>query len=203
MTPITAETIRPGPITTSHVWLRCDATLRNRVAPCLTGCRFSRRRWLTARMSPDELTEYLHASIPMCAALGVAVVEAGPRRVVLGAPHGPNVNHQGTLFGGSLASVAITAGFAVLVLALHDESMPQRVVIQRHEYRYILPGRSDFEAEASIERVAWDRLVDSVGRRGVGRIEIGSAVSCVGELIGESTGWFVALPPDEATAPVF
>ncbi|HEX9854748.1 MAG TPA: YiiD C-terminal domain-containing protein [Acidimicrobiia bacterium] len=154
-------------------------------------------------MTPQELTEYLHASIPISEAMGIRVVSAGSRRVVLAAPLLPNVNHQGTIFGGSLAGVAITAGFAVIVLALHDSGLAHRVVVQRHEYRYLLPGRSDFEAEATIDHESWRRLGEALARRGVGRIEIGSTVRCGASLIGESTGLFAALPPDEATTSVF
>jgi len=56
-------------------------------------------------MQPTELQTSLHERIPLSRAMGVTVPQAEPTGVVLSAPLAPNVNHSGTVFGGSAAAV--------------------------------------------------------------------------------------------------
>ena len=58
-------------------------------------------------------------SVPILEAMGVRVVEVGPGRAVAELPPGPNVNHFGVMYAGSLYSVAEMLG-GVLALATFD-----------------------------------------------------------------------------------
>ena len=57
--------------------------------------------------------------VPILDAMGVRVVEAAPGRAVAELPAGPNVNHFGVTYAGSLYSVAEMLG-GVLALATFD-----------------------------------------------------------------------------------
>ena len=61
---------------------------------------------------PRALARYLHEHMPLTRALGVSVLAAGQQGVNLAAPLAANINHQSTAFGGSLASLAILAGWS-------------------------------------------------------------------------------------------
>lgn len=51
-----------------------------------------------------QLNRVLHEQIPVIAHTGVAVVDYQPGRPVLVAPLAPNINHEGTVFGGTPVS---------------------------------------------------------------------------------------------------
>ena len=60
-------------------------------------------------MDKAAIIHYLHTHIPISKAMGVEVVERSEAAITLSAPFAPNINHQGTVFGGSIASVATLA----------------------------------------------------------------------------------------------
>ncbi|MCX6395287.1 MAG: YiiD C-terminal domain-containing protein [Propionibacteriales bacterium] len=61
---------------------------------------------------PDlaEATAGVHAVVPILGAMGLEVVEAAPGRAAARIPSGPNVNHFGVAYAGSLFSVAEMLG---------------------------------------------------------------------------------------------
>jgi thioesterase domain-containing protein len=140
-----------------------------------------------------ELTTYLHDVIPLSAAMGATVIEVAHGRVVIGAPLEPNRNHRGTVFGGSLSTLAVLAGFSVVLLGLREKGLPHRVVIQRNEYDYLLPADGPFEAVATIEARRWRRFVETLERRDRARITIDADVSDSTGLVGRLKGVFAAL----------
>ena len=60
--------------------------------------------------TPEELTRDQHAVIPILAAMGTRVIEAGDGRGVIELPGEPNVNHFGALYAGSLFTAAEVLG---------------------------------------------------------------------------------------------
>ena len=68
--------------------------------------------------SAGALEHYLRARIPLTASLGVRVAEANLDCVQLSAPLAANINHSGTVFGGSAAAVATLAAWSLLICAL-------------------------------------------------------------------------------------
>ena len=65
-------------------------------------------------MAPAELEKFLHAKIPLTAAMGIRVVQTGPRQLILEAPLAPNINHLGSVFGGALHTLPTLACYAAL-----------------------------------------------------------------------------------------
>lgn len=61
---------------------------------------------------PDlaETTANVHAVVPILGAMGLEVLEAAPGRAAARIPAGPNVNHFGVAYAGSLFSVAEMLG---------------------------------------------------------------------------------------------
>ena len=70
-----------------------------------------------AVVSPERLQASLHERIPLSRAMGVRVLRAEPGGVVVEAPLAPNVNHSGTVFGGSASAVALLAAWALVEAA--------------------------------------------------------------------------------------
>jgi thioesterase domain-containing protein len=153
----------------------------------------------SAARSPSGLQAYLHEHIPISAAMGVEVRVARDDEVRLWAPLDVNINHRSTVFGGSAAAIAILAGWSLLHVRLGHSGHGSRIVIQRSTIDYTHPIDGDFEAVATAPPAAeWDRFIRTLTRRGRGRIELVAEMRLNGRKVGDCTGTYVILPPDEA-----
>src|SRR5689334_24560737 len=65
---------------------------------------------MTEQMDLAEATANVHAVVPILGAMGLEIVEASPGRAAARIPSGPNVNHFGVAYAGSLFSVAEMLG---------------------------------------------------------------------------------------------
>ena len=147
--------------------------------------------------TPDALTAYLHERIPLTRAMAVAVVEAGPERVVLSAPLPPNVNHRETAFGGSLSGIAILAGWAWAFVRLKPLGLYARIVVHESRTAFERPVDGPFEATCGpIDEAAFARFADALRRRSKARLTLDSAVLCRGEVCARHIGSYVALLPN-------
>lgn len=140
------------------------------------------------------LERYLHGRIPLSTALGVRVAEASTECVRLTAPLAANLNHTGTVFGGSAAAVATLAAWSLLHLRLAAAGLSARTVIQRSRMEYERPIPGDFAAECRLgDPAAWQHFTTVLARRGRARLRLDAGLSCAGEPVGRFEGEFVAL----------
>jgi len=145
-------------------------------------------------ISTDSVEQYLHDHIPMTRHLGISVRAWDGESLHLSAPLEPNLNHRQTAFGGSVASVAIMAGWSLVHLRLLERDLECRLVIQTSHMEFLRAVETDFEAVAtSPAGESWDRLFAGLERRSAGRIDVASDVLASGELVAEHTGRYVAL----------
>lgn len=127
--------------------------------------------------------------------MGVVVLQADPEQVVLRAPLAPNVNHSGTVFGGSAAAVAVLAAWSLVEVRLQAAAQPGRIVIRRSTMDFEQPIVADFTATASPPAAAdWERLVATLQRGRMGRIVVRSVLDCEGARVGELEGEFAVIP---------
>jgi thioesterase domain-containing protein len=145
-------------------------------------------------MQAADLERYLHDHIPLSLALGVRVEHAGPELVRLSAPLGPNLNHRGTAFGGSVASLAILSGWSWLLTRVTGRGPLPRLVIQEQTVDYLEPIDAAFQASCMAPpEPAWRRFLRSLDERGRGRLELAAEVTSKGRLVARFRGKFVAL----------
>lgn len=146
-------------------------------------------------MNAHELERYLHTHIPLSAAMQVSVLEATPGRVRLAAPLAPNINHRGTVFGGSAAALATLAAWALVHLRLSAEGYTGRLVIRRSTMDFEQPVPGGFEAIADApEDERWERFRAAVARGRPARLEMRATLVFEGANAGAFTGEFVAMP---------
>lgn len=146
--------------------------------------------------SPEELTAHLHESIPLTAVMGIRALEVSWGAAVLAAPCENNRNHHGTFFGGSLTSLALLTGYAALRCRLQILDRRRQIVIRRSTYSYERPARGEARARAEIDPGGWRDLLDSLDRRGSGKITLEATVSDSSDRrLGFLTGRFALLPP--------
>lgn len=145
----------------------------------------------------DVLQGYLDQSIPQVGAMGIAVLEANANRIMLGAPLEPNINHQRTAFGGSVASIATLACWGWMWNTLREPGaagVDAQLVVSRAEVDYLKPLASDLIA-ICVSPPAADReaFLTTFARRGRARIELLAEVQDDhGEICARFLGRFVA-----------
>ena len=145
-------------------------------------------------MLPAELERYIHEHIPLSKGMAVSVVSVEAREVILTARLEPNINHRGTVFGGSASALAILASWALLHVRLKAAGLADNLVIQRNTMEYQLPIPGPFTARASLERPErWPQFTAMLARRGKARITVSAVLEHAGRVVGGFTGEFVAL----------
>ena len=145
-------------------------------------------------MRAEQLTDFLRRSIPLTHALDVRVSEAGDGHVRLVAPLAPNLNHHGTAFGGSLATLGILAGWTVLHMSLEDAGVAASLVVRHVELDYLAPVDGDLIAESTLPHDLWPHFVQTLQRGRRARIDVESRLLGNAEAVRVKAS-YVALPP--------
>lgn len=145
-------------------------------------------------MRAAELTDFLRRSIPLTQALDVHVAEAADGRVRLIAPLAANLNHHGTAFGGSLATLGILAGWTVLHMSLEDAGVAASLVVRHVELDYLAPVDRDLIADSALPQADWPRFVETLQRGRRARIDVESQLRGSAEAVRVKAS-YVALPP--------
>ncbi|AYC35115.1 hypothetical protein D3880_16140 [Pseudomonas cavernae] len=138
------------------------------------------------------LTRYLHEHIPLSVAMALRVEPSAPGRLRLSAPHAPNRNPHDTVFGGSLATLAIAAGWTLLFDAMRRESIAAALVIQHFECDYLAPAAAEFAAEAVLPE-DWPGFLEQLRKRGRARLNLPVRLSCAGQDVLTAHARYVAI----------
>jgi thioesterase domain-containing protein len=147
-----------------------------------------------SQLDTGPVEAYLHEHIPLSRAMGVGVRSATHDRVVLSAPLEPNINHRGTVFGGSAGALAILAAWTLLHLRLTAEGHHVQLVVQRQAVSYEMPIQDCFLATSVLPGVdAWSRFTTTLRRRRRARIRTTSSLESNGQTVGRFEGDFVAV----------
>src|SRR3569623_18566 len=116
-------------------------------------------------MDARELEDYLHAHIPLSAAMQVSVRAVQADGVTLAAPLAPNINHRETVFGGSASAVAILSAWSLLHTRMLADGVRARLVIQSNTMDYDKPIFGEFTARSSLaEPDQWPRFMRMLAR---------------------------------------
>jgi thioesterase domain-containing protein len=152
-------------------------------------------------VQPGELERYIHGHIPLSGTMRVVVLAASDDAVILQAPLEPNVNHRGTVFGGSASALAILASWALLHVRLEAEGLADRLVIQRNSMEYRRPILGTFTARSSlVQPQSWPQFTQALASRGKARISVAAVLEYDGDVAGDFAGEFVALRGSSASA---
>lgn len=150
-------------------------------------------------MTPQELQAYLHAHIPLSAAMQVQVDAVSEDHVLLTAPLAPNINHRETVFGGSASALSILAAWSLLHVRMRASGMAARLVIQSNRMDYLKPIAGPFSAHSSLgDAGQWPAFLRMLERRGRARSVIVAELLDGSGIAGRFEGEFVALSHDKA-----
>lgn len=149
-------------------------------------------------MTRGAVEEAVHEEIPLSAAMGTQVVEVTPSRVVLEAPLEPNVNHRATAFGGSVAALAMLAGWMLVDARLRDAGIAAHTVVQSGDVRFLAPARGDLRARAEApNEPSWKRFLTTLGRWGRARVHLEVEVHSGGSRVAVLAGAYVSLTGED------
>ena len=141
-----------------------------------------------------EITELLHKELPLTHAMGAELTAWDGATVQLTAPLAPNVNHTATAFGGSIASLAILAGYTTLFLLLRDRSIPAHLLIQKSAIDFLRPIDTTFTATATLPAPAeLDAFLTTLQQKRRSRITMDSRILANDTLAATHTGLYVAI----------
>lgn len=147
-------------------------------------------------MAIDSISveQYLHDHIPLAKAMEVAVTSLDAPGVILSAPLAPNINHRNTVFGGSISTLAILSAWTFVHVQLKILEISSRIVIQSNNLDYTNPAEGDFQAHCLLpESQVWYRFINTLTKRGKGRITLDANVYSENVLVGKFQGNYVAL----------
>lgn len=123
--------------------------------------------------------KHIHESIPLTRALGLEVLSYDGHALLVSAPLEPNHNHQGTGFGGSVYSVAVTAAWGLVELAIADMGLRGNVMVQSGNMDYLMPVEGEFYALCRLPGGEIpERFRKSLARHGKARIALHTDVYC-------------------------
>ncbi len=139
-----------------------------------------------------RLEAYLYAHIPLVRYMQVQVSACDATGLTLTAPLAANINHQSSAFGGSLASLAVLAGWGLLWLA-QDHGRSTNIVVRDMHMEFLHPVNGGLRATCALPTTAaWEKFTATLIRRRKARLELRIEIICDAVLCARCTGLFVA-----------
>ena len=112
----------------------------------------------------EDANRYVAHAVPRIADLGIRVVELSPDRAVSHAPLGPNGNHLGSMYAGTLFGMAEMLGGAILFPSVDFAAyLP---TVKELSIRYRRPACSDITAVATLDAETLSRIRTEASERG-------------------------------------
>jgi thioesterase domain-containing protein len=137
-----------------------------------------------------RLERYMHAHIPLVTQMQVTVAGLDAAGLTLSAPLAPNINHERTAFGGSLASLMTLACWGYLWLLLEGEA-GLHIVVNEARVSYLKPVTGELNACCPPPDAAeLEKFQGMLARRGKARIELNAEMRQAGMVAARYVGSF-------------
>lgn len=146
--------------------------------------------------TPAGMTEWLHRTVPLSAAMEARVLRLGEGTATLTMPLAPNVNHMGTVFGGSLNALGLLTAAVAVLTRLRPAGYKHLLVVRHSEYSYHRPATSAPTAQAQIPDRQWANLQPALEAKDPARLELEAKITTQTQPIGTLKAHFTLLPPE-------
>lgn len=98
----------------------------------------------------QDLQEKIRSTIPLSDAMQFNIVDLTEKSILVHAPLSPNVNIHGTGFAGSIYSLAVLTGWAMVTHIIDSQGIDGDLVVGKAEIRYRKPVVGDIECRCSV-----------------------------------------------------
>jgi thioesterase domain-containing protein len=134
----------------------------------------------------------LFRDIAPAQSMQISLLDYSSRTLKLTAPLQPNINDKGTAFAGSISSLLVLTGWALVTLQIRDAGFNRDVVIARNETHFKRPVRADMVTEATIAPL--DPLIPALAANQRGDIHVEINLFSNETLCATMTAQYVILP---------
>jgi thioesterase domain-containing protein len=120
------------------------------------------------------LQDILHRDIPLTRHMELRVARWEDHELRLAMPLAPNINHTGTMFGGSLYGITVLTGWGWLTLRLREAGISDgHIVIRGGQIEYPRPVSGDAESVCGAPADEdWQKFLTQYQRRGRARLHL-------------------------------
>ncbi len=139
-------------------------------------------------MNPETFTAYLHRHIPLTAAMQVRVLRCEAGVVEIAAPLEANLNVHGSAFAGSIATLGVLCGWALMNRALSAAQLEARVVAQRSECAFLAPATENLLGVARVPEDPWARFTERLRTTRRARLRVVTEIRSGARLAATHTG---------------
>lgn len=124
-----------------------------------------------------NIQKIIEKEIPIVKSMGVEFVEFTDLSCMISVPIGPNHNHKGTVFGGSLYSVCTSASYGLMYSMQISEKLDEYdLVIGEGSIRYLKPVHEDFFVRSQVKLADQKIFLEKLAKNGFCKINITSYV---------------------------
>jgi thioesterase domain-containing protein len=141
----------------------------------------------------EKLTDFLKENISLTQNMSVWVSELSDTSIKVNAPLEPNKNHRGCAFGGSISTLGIISGWALLYHLCLKNKIDCVLVIKKSSTKFIKPLLDDFEASCSITEFVFEEFLKDLRENNKAKIDICSGIYSNNELAAEFSGIYVGV----------
>lgn len=148
-------------------------------------------------MQASELGQLLKNKIPISKEMGIQNFKLSNEQFSFELPLGPNINHKGTLFGGSLYSAAALSCYGLFLAGLNEKSIrTNNIVIAEGGIKYLAPVSQNADVVAT-----WSSEEEKLGffrtlsLKHKARVLMKAQILVQAKVCAEFSGFFVAQRP--------
>ena len=121
----------------------------------------------------EQFEAECRTDIPLLDAMQLSFVEYVERSLTMGAPLAPNINNKGTAFGGSIASICLFGGWALLTLSFIDNDIHNtEIVVYKSEMTFERPARGHLIVKATVDADDFDGCLARLKEKDPSRIRL-------------------------------
>ena len=145
-------------------------------------------------MNKEEAQLYIENNIPMSKKMGMKIIELSEESVRIGMPFAPNINHQGSVFGGSIGSLFFVTCWAYVQLLIADYFPHPKIVGRQGASVFYAPITSDFQSNLIIpEKNEVNRFLIEFNQKGKAKLTTRAIINYEGKIAADFKGEFVVI----------
>lgn len=145
-------------------------------------------------VTAEELKSYIRGNIPLTDFMDFNIDELSDFSIKVSVPIKPNGNHYNTAFGGSIATLGILCGWALLHSKMIEEKVSGTIVIKQSTTKYIAPARTDFQASCEdLTFEKWQNFKTELAQNGKAVLTLHSVLTSEKNLTAKQESVYVGL----------